>query len=175
MLDEPTATDSDASVLSPDEIARAGRFQFEKDRIHFTRCRSALRQLLAGYLAIPAAEVRFEYLTSGKPQLAAEQNPRMLQFNVSHSASVALIAVGREHRLGVDIEKIRYEVDTTSLAERFFSLRERGGLQRLPDHLRVPGFFACWMRKESFLKATGAFFSSGGLFRISTWKPMPGN
>ena len=68
MLDEPTATDSDASVLSPDEIARAGRFQFEKDRIHFTRCRSALRQLLAGYLAIPAAEVRFEYLTSGKPQ-----------------------------------------------------------------------------------------------------------
>ena len=155
MLDEPTATDSDASVLSPDEIARAGRFQFEKDRIHFTRCRSALRQLLAGYLAIPAAEVRFEYLTSGKPQLAAEQNPRTLQFNVSHSANMALIAVGREHRLGVDIEKIRYEVDTTSLAERFFSLRERGGLQRLPDHLRVPGFFACWTRKEAFLKATG--------------------
>ena len=46
-------------------------------------------------------------------------------------------------------------VDTTSLAERFFSLRERAGLQTLPDHLRVPGFFACWTRKEAFLKATG--------------------
>lgn len=158
-LDEPAKAGSEASVLSTDEIARASRFHFEKDRIHFTRCRSALRGLLAGYLAIPAAEIHFEYLTSGKPQLAAERNPHALQFNVSHSANMALIAVGSEHRLGVDIEKIRSDVDTTSLAERFFSVRERAGLQALPDHLRVPGFFACWTRKEAFLKATGDGFS----------------
>ncbi len=154
-LDELAKAGSAAGVLSPDEVARASRFHFEKDRIHFTRCRSALRGLLADYLAIPATEIRFDYLTSGKPQLAAEQNPQALQFNVSHSANMALIAVGSEHRLGVDIEKIRSDVDTTSLAERFFSLRERAGLQALPDHLRVPGFFACWTRKEAFLKATG--------------------
>ena len=154
-LDEPVPPGSGASVLSPDEVARASRFHFEKDRIHFTRCRSALRGLLAGYLAIPAAEIRFEYLASGKPQLAAEQNPRALQFNVSHSAGMALIAVGSEHRLGVDIEKIRSDVDAAALAERFFSLRERGALRTLPDHLRVSGFFACWTRKEAFLKATG--------------------
>ena len=155
-LDEPaSAAASESSVLSPDEIARAGRFHFEKDRTHFSRCRSALRQLLSGYLAIPASEIRFEYLASGKPQLAAAQNPRAVQFNVSHSAGVALIAIGAERRLGVDIEKIRDNVDTTSLAERFFSLRERAGLQALPEHLRLPGFFACWTRKEAFLKATG--------------------
>jgi 4'-phosphopantetheinyl transferase len=155
-LDEPaTAAGSGPSVLSPDEIARASRFHFEKDRIHFARCRSALRRLLAGYLAIPAAEVRFEYLASGKPQLAAAQNPRALQFNVSHSAGIALVAIASERRLGVDVEKIRADVDTPSLAERFFSLRERAGLKALPDHLRLPGFFACWTRKEAFLKATG--------------------
>jgi 4'-phosphopantetheinyl transferase len=154
-LDEPPTAASEASVLSADEIARANRFHFEKDRIHFTQCRSALRVVLAGYLAIPASEIRFEYLPSGKPQLVAEQNPCVLQFNVSHSANIALIAVGSEHRLGVDIEKTRCDVDTTSLAERFFSLRERAGLQALPDHLLVPGFFACWTRKEAFLKATG--------------------
>jgi 4'-phosphopantetheinyl transferase len=154
-LDEPAKAGSAAAVLSPDEIARASRFHFEKDRIHFTQCRSALRGLLADYLAIPAAEIRFEYLASGKPQLAAEQNPSGLQFNVSHSANMALIAVGSEHRLGIDIEKIRGDVDTAALAERFFSLRERTGLQALPEHLRVPGFFACWTRKEAFLKATG--------------------
>ena len=158
-LDEPLKAGSEASVLSSDEIARASRFHFEKDRIYFTRCRSALRGLLAGYLAIPPAEIRFEYQASAKPQLAAEQNPRALQFNVSHSAAMALIAVGSEYRLGVDIEKIRSDVDTISLAERFFSLRERAGLQALPDHLRVPGFFACWTRKEAFLKATGDGFS----------------
>ena len=94
-LDEPAKTDFEASVLSPDEIARANRFHFENDRIHFTRCRSALRSVLAGYLAIPAVEIRFDYLATGKPRLAAEQNPRALQFNVSHSANMALIAVMR--------------------------------------------------------------------------------
>jgi len=154
-LDEPPTVGSEASVMSVDEFTRASRFHFEKDRVHFTRCRSALRRVLAGYLQIPAVEVRFEYLLSGKPQLSAEQNPQALQFNVSHSAGMALIAVRSQHRLGVDIERIRDDVDTNSLAERFFSLRERAGLQSLPDHLRVPGFYACWTRKEAFLKATG--------------------
>ena len=154
-LDEPSTSVSEAPVLSPDERARSRRFHFERDQIHFSRCRSALRELLAGYLAIPAVEIRFEYLSSGKPQLTSEQNPRALQFNVSHSANMGLIAIGGEHRLGVDIEKIRADVDTVALAERFFSLRERAGLQDLPDRLRVPAFFACWTRKEAFLKATG--------------------
>jgi 4'-phosphopantetheinyl transferase len=154
-LDERVRAGSEASVLSPDEIARASRFHFERDRTHFSRCRSALRRLLAGYLAMPATEIRFEYLSNGKPQITDEQNPRGLQFNVSHSADVALIAVGSKHRLGVDIEKIRVEVDTDSLAERFFSFHERAELRALPDHLRVPAFYACWTRKEAFLKATG--------------------
>jgi 4'-phosphopantetheinyl transferase len=158
-LDEPSTEVSKTSVLSPDEISRAGRFHFEKDRLHFSRCRSALRGLLAEYLAIPAAEVRLEYQPSGKPQLAAEQNPGLLQFNVSHSANTALIAIGSRCQLGVDIEKIRQNVDVASLAERFFSEHERAGLRALPDHLRVPGFFACWTRKEAFLKATGAGLS----------------
>lgn len=159
LLDEPAKAGSEASTLSADEIARANRFHFEIDRIHFSRCRSALRGLLADYLAISATEIRFEYLTNGKPQIAVDQNPRALQFNVSHSAGVALIAVGSEHRLGIDVEKIRSNTDTASLAERFFSLRERAGLRALPDHLRVPGFFACWTRKEAFLKATGSGLS----------------
>jgi 4'-phosphopantetheinyl transferase len=154
-LDAPGNADCEAGILSADEIARANRFHFENDRKHFIRCRSALRSLLAGYLAIPAIDIRFEYLAGGKPQLATGQNPHALQFNVSHSANMALIAVGSERRLGVDIEKIRSDVDTAALAERFFSPRERAGLRALPDRLRVPAFYACWTRKEAFLKATG--------------------
>ena len=157
-LDKSSSPDS-GNVLSFDEMARANRFHFDKDRTHFVRCRSALRSLLAGYLGISAAEIGFEYLASGKPQLAPEQNPRRLQFNVSHSGNMALIAVGSNLSLGVDIEKIREDVDTASLAERFFSARERAGLRALPVHLRVAGFFACWTRKEAFLKAIGTGLS----------------
>jgi hypothetical protein len=98
-LDERETAGSEADILSLEEIARASRFHFEKDRLHFSRCRSALRQLLAGYLQIRAADVRFEYLPGGKPRLVAEQNPGS-QFNVSHSAGMALIAVGSERELG---------------------------------------------------------------------------
>ena len=169
-LDEPVEGDRERSVLSLDEIARATRFRFEQDRIHFVRCRSTLRSLIGSYLGLHAAEIRFEYLASGKPQIAAEQNPHRLQFNVSHSGDVALIAVCNEQNLGIDIEKVRYDVDTFSLAERFFSTRERAGLRALPDHLRVPGFFACWTRKEAFLKATGEGLSfSLADFSVTTY------
>src|ERR1700694_356012 len=90
-LDKPARAGSEVGVLSPDEVARASRFHFEKDRIHFTQCRSALRDLLAGYLAIPAAEIRFEYLASGKPQLARAQNPSGLRSKVSNTTCLAVI------------------------------------------------------------------------------------
>jgi 4'-phosphopantetheinyl transferase len=155
-LDEPAVSGLDkATPLSPDEIARANRFHFERDRNRFVRCRSALRALLAGYLAMPASEIRFEYQANGKPAIAATQNPSALHFNLSHSANMAVVAFAGNLQLGIDIEKIRFDVDTAALAERFFSLRERTGLRTLPDHLRVPAFYACWTRKESFLKATG--------------------
>lgn len=154
-LDSAEARNPADGPLSADEIARANRFHFEKDRGQFVCCRSVLRKLLGEYLDISPAEVRLKYLASGKPQLEEEQNPHELQFNVAHSGDLALIAVGSGHRLGIDVEKIRGDVDTRSLAERFFSLREREGLRALPEPERVSGFFACWSRKEAFLKATG--------------------
>jgi 4'-phosphopantetheinyl transferase len=154
-LDDRADVESEARVLSSDEMERAHRLVFARDRIRFIRCRSTLRELLAKYLGTTASDIRFEYLACGKPQMASGQSQPVLQFSVSHSASMALIAVGSQCQLGVDIEKIRWDVDTSDLAGRFFSARERASLQALPDHLRVPGFFACWTRKEAFLKATG--------------------
>jgi len=154
-LEEPSSADDDTSDLSSDEIGRSKRFLFDEDRVHFIRCHLALRDVLAGYLAISASEIRFVCSTTGKPQIAAEQNSRALSFNLSHSAGMALIAVGGKRPLGIDIEKIRYDVDTFSLAERFFSPRECAGLRALPELIRVRAFFACWTRKEAFVKATG--------------------
>jgi 4'-phosphopantetheinyl transferase len=158
-MNKPLSTASADSVLSLDEHTRAKRFFFEEDRLHFTRRRSALRLLLSRYLGIPAADIRFEYQPGGKPELAVQQNSRRLCFNVSHSGRLVLIAVSADRRIGVDIEKKCADVEITVLAKRFFSSRERAGLRALPDFLRVAAFFACWTRKESFLKATGAGLS----------------
>jgi 4'-phosphopantetheinyl transferase len=154
-LDQPASPAQANGILSSDELARADRFHFDRDRLHFVRCRTALRFLLGRYLSMPALEIRFEYQPNGKPELAAEQNLRRLRFNVSHSADLALIAVSADHRLGVDIENIRADVNIAKLSERFFSARERATLQALPQNLHLQAFFACWTRKEAFLKATG--------------------
>src|SRR5437667_423860 len=81
------------SVLSSDEIARAERFHFTRDRQHFVRCRSAVREILGRYLGIPAQDIHFSYEANGKPQVVEDQNPQQLRFNISHSSGLAVIAV----------------------------------------------------------------------------------
>ena len=142
-------------LLSADELARAARFHFEKDRLRFKRCRSALRLLLARFLDIAPEKIRFSYTAKDKPEVSQDQNPRSLRFNVSHSDNMAVIAVGVGAALGVDIERMRDNVNTADLAERFFSARERDALRALPEDLRFTAFYACWTRKEAFLKANG--------------------
>jgi len=155
-LDKLSATLArERTVLAPDELARAARFHFEKDRIRFSRCRAALRALLSRYLGLSPGDIRFTYSPSGKPEVSADQNPHSVRFNVSHSESIALIAIGRCDNLGVDIEKVRRDVRAEELSERFFSTRERASLRALPARLRVVAFYSCWARKEAFLKAIG--------------------
>lgn len=151
----PPALASARIVLASDELARAARFHFEQDRVRFIRCRAALRRLLGDYLNLAPAEVRFTYSPHSKPEVAADQNPNRLRFNVSHSGGMAVIAVGGPEDLGVDVEKIREDVNTADLAERFFSTREREMLRALPQSQRLPAFYACWACKEAFLKAIG--------------------
>jgi len=50
-----------ASVLSPDEQARAAKFRQEGDRTRFITCRGILRHLLAHYLSCSPAQIRFSY------------------------------------------------------------------------------------------------------------------
>src|SRR5438309_5272992 len=56
-------------VLSADELERASRFHFERDRQHFMIAHSALRIILARYLNLPPATLTFGQTEYGKPFL----------------------------------------------------------------------------------------------------------
>jgi 4'-phosphopantetheinyl transferase len=143
-------------ILADDERVRADRFHFESDRRHFIAGRGALRILLAGYLARRPEEVRFAYSNYGKPRLADSYNRDHLQFNLTHSHGLALLAVTRQRDIGVDVERLRdIERDGEPLAARFFSPREAAVLRSLPPQLRREAFFHCWTRKEAYIKAHG--------------------
>jgi 4'-phosphopantetheinyl transferase len=142
-------------LLSPDENARAERFRFEKDRRHFVAGRGLLRVVLGLYLSREPAGLSFVYGPHGKPALANAPGPGAVCFNLSHSRGLALYAVTRGRRLGVDVEGATRPLGHEEIAERFFSPREREALQHLPAGLRAGAFFACWTRKEAYLKAHG--------------------
>jgi 4'-phosphopantetheinyl transferase len=147
------------TILSPDEMARANRFVFSTDRNHFVAARGILRELLATYLMLAPAELKFLYGNHGKPALNANPSDSVVQFNLSHSSGLALYAFSLGRRLGVDVEQIRLQFASEDIARRYFAAREVAELQALPTHLRTVGFFLCWTRKEAYVKAHGAGLS----------------
>ncbi|HEV2864427.1 MAG TPA: 4'-phosphopantetheinyl transferase superfamily protein [Pyrinomonadaceae bacterium] len=145
-----------AATLSPEELERAARFHFRKDRDSFVVARGALRDILGRYLGVPPRRVRFTYGEFGKPALAAETCGGLpLSFNLSHSHELACCAVACGREVGVDVEHLREGVEVLSLAGHFFSRAEVAALGALPPEQRLRGFFNCWTRKEAYIKARG--------------------
>ncbi len=143
------------ALLSSSESAKAERFRFAKDRNHFVARRGILRGILSRYLEQSPSEIDFRHGRFGKPEVNGDFVRGNLQFSVSHSGDLALYAVTRACAIGVDVEHIRPFPQFEEIASRFFSSNERGVLMALRPEQQTDGFFACWTRKEAFLKATG--------------------
>ncbi|HEX8737852.1 MAG TPA: 4'-phosphopantetheinyl transferase superfamily protein [Pyrinomonadaceae bacterium] len=142
-------------TLAEDERERAARFHFERDRHHFIAARGILRQLLGHYLNVEPHRPSFKYTFYGKPFLASDNSGAELRFNVSHAGELALYAFSRRRELGVDIEKIRPDIEHQSIASRFFSEQEIAALGKLPVKQQQQAFFLCWTRKEAYIKGIG--------------------
>jgi 4'-phosphopantetheinyl transferase len=110
--------------------------------------------LLAHCLGATPESLQFIYNEFGKPALAPGPFPH-LHFNISHSGEWILIALSFGRILGVDVERKRDDMATAEIAARFFSPAECGTLATLPQAQRCAAFFACWTRKEAYLKARG--------------------
>src|SRR5579859_8038000 len=105
-----------ASVLIPSERARAERYVFERDRRRWTVSRATLRLLLSRYLNAEPAEFELVLNEFGKPSLAAPYKETNIEFNLSHSAEIALYAFTRNRLVGVDVEYMRADLDFDGMA-----------------------------------------------------------
>jgi 4'-phosphopantetheinyl transferase len=138
-------------ILDRDERRRADRFRFETLRTRFILAHGFLRDVLAGYLDADVSKIVFRIDDYGKPHLI----DRRLQFNLSRSSALAVVAVTTERRIGVDIEQIRPLKDPEAIAHELFAGPEGASLAALPPRERMGAFFACWVRKEAYIKALG--------------------
>ena len=155
------------AILSAEEQEKAARFHRDSDRQSSIFARGALRILLSGYTGIPIADIRFNYSENGKPYLVpqaarlrgSEDESRRaacdtVSFNVSHSADWVVLALGRDRKIGVDVEKIKWEMDVMPIASRYYTDEECELIEKAEDRHTV--FFQFWSRKEAYVKAAGS-------------------
>lgn len=137
-------------LLSEKEQKKAARFRRDADRESSIAARGALRVLLSGYTGIPAAEIEFNYSENGKPHVIDSN----VDFNVSHSGEWVVLAFGRKRNIGVDVEKIKWEMDVVAIASRFLSPEEALKVEKATDE--HTDFFQLWAYKEAYVKACGS-------------------
>ena len=131
---ELNATDS---LLNSDEKSRADRFYFNKHKRRFTTARAAMRIILARYLNTSPESLEFTYNPQGKPSVI---NSQKLQFNLSHTSEIGMLAVGKGYPVGVDIEQYSAR-PYDGIAKTLFSEQELLGLHKAPLSLRAALFF----------------------------------
>ena len=143
------------ACLAPDERERAGRLRTPLDRSRYVAARGTLRALLGRYTAAAPGELRLEYGPRGKPEVVLAPEPADLRFNVSHSGPLALYALARGARVGVDLERVRPVPHAERVARRIFPPAEMRDWMGLPEEDRLDGFFARWTRLEALAKLHG--------------------
>ena len=126
----------------------------------------ALRLVLGELTGCAPERLRFERRCGhcggsghGKPQLAGRPD---LDFSLSHSGELVLIAVARGRRVGADVERVRARTDVLAIARGSLSGRERRAIEAgRTDAARREAFFRCWTRKEAYLKGLGVGLAGG--------------
>lgn len=161
-LEQPTSVLRDLiDTLSEDEIQRAQRFCFKRDRDRWIAARGFLRILLGLYLKVEPEQIHFTQTSHGKLSIENPVHGRELHFNLSHSNTLALYAFTYQRQVGVDVEYMRSEVDYAELTHQYFSPAEYQAFSMLPKAQRLRAFYRGWTSKEAYLKARGLGLSLG--------------
>jgi len=155
LVAERASASAAVCLLSESERDHARRLRVTDAWITFVLTRATLRTLLSAYVGRPAGTIQLAFEPNGKPFLAGTD----VHFNVSHSGNIAVVALSRRGPIGVDVERYDRRVDVLGVADRFFAAMEVRKLHDLPAHQLERGFYACWTRKEAYIKALGTGLS----------------
>ncbi len=156
----PAETEALSGLLSKDEQNRAARFRYPVHRGRFIASHGILRNILSRYLGQSPESIRYSANAHGKPYLRDLCRGTDFRFNLSHSQDMALYAIAVDREVGIDVEHPGRSGKTLDIAARFFAPVEAAAIGELPERLRKKAFFACWTRKEAYLKARGSGLSA---------------
>jgi len=140
------------------ERERAAQMRRPGAAVRWVAARWALRGVLGRYLDEEPAGIALAPDPDGKPRL--EERPDSLRFNLSHSGTIALVALSAAHPVGVDVEEVQADRDLIGLAERALGPEDVAAVRAASPAERELVFHRCWARHEARLKCLGV-----GIFR----------
>ncbi|MFI3157626.1 MAG: 4'-phosphopantetheinyl transferase superfamily protein [Methylococcaceae bacterium] len=145
-------------MLDVAEQAHAEKIKNDLLRKRYVEVHGRLRNILAQALNEPPEKISIKKAEHGKPYVADRPE---LAFNLSHSASAMVVAVGWNCQVGVDIECCRPRTSLAGLVDKCFAEEESAYWNKLPEDQRITEFYRFWTRKEAFVKATGRGIALG--------------
>jgi 4'-phosphopantetheinyl transferase len=151
-LDSPTQDCARAwPLLDAGEQARAQRFVREHDRRRFILRRAALREILARHTGLPPHALPFTRNPFERPSLAGLE----LDFNTSHSDGLAVVAVTRHGRIGIDVERRIDDALDPAILQPHLTPAAYAAFLQYPPARQSQAFYDWWTRVEAFAKARG--------------------
>jgi 4'-phosphopantetheinyl transferase len=141
-------------ILSVEERERATRFIQEHHAIKYVCNHRFMRNVLAPYFNMLAAEIKFSHTALGKPYI---ENSKLF-FNLSHRNKYGLLAIFKDAEVGVDIEYIKELQDVATFSSYSFSEQEKAIIFS-NDKTNPEILFTFWAFKEAYIKATGTGLS----------------
>jgi phosphopantetheine--protein transferase-like protein len=159
-----------SSILSENEQQRFLTQRLPKGQLQFLLTRIVLRHLFSVYHdGYHPGYWRFGKSETGRPQVDRAQSS--LEFNLTHTGNILLIAVANSGSPGVDAERLGRFVDVSAIASRYFSSTEAQQMLEAAPELKNELFLRMWTLKEAAVKATGLGLSRA-LKRFSFSSPM---
>lgn len=158
----PAEAEALVAYLSEHERHRAARMRHVDERHAFIVGRARVRQVLGGYVGQPPAQVDVVTRVDRRPTIAGA--PAWFDFSFSRCEGAHVCAIGRDRRLGVDVQRVGAVppgvegADAPSMTSRQAGIFSPDDLiwlaARLPEH-RDAARAELWTKKEAFAKAVG--------------------
>jgi len=156
LRDELPAYDDVVAALAPDELLRSQCLRDRRMAARYVSVRTFVRQCLSRSIGRPARELRLSASLGAKPSLERVAGDPDLRFSLSHSDDLAVIAIATGLEVGIDIERVREDIDSAAIARRYFWPHELEWLDAARSAAdRQQRFFRYWVAKEAAVKALG--------------------
>ena len=158
---EPDAADEPTAGLDRVERARLDRLRRPADRARFVTSRALLKGLVASLADVTPSAVLIGYgcpscgADHGKPYVTGPSVATGWQVSLAHAGERVLVAAARGRPVGVDVEP-NDAVAFDGFATVALTTGEARTIEGLAGPERLRARASAWVRKEAWLKASGA-------------------